>query len=127
MAIETEIVSKLKSDTGVSALVGTRVYPVVLPTDTAPAITYRRLSGTPEINLDGTISVTSVQLEISAWGSTYEAARSLADAVFAALDGWSNEAGVMVAHAQFGPDLYEPEVPDSVRFRCLVECEVLER
>ena len=127
MAIETEVVARLKTYTGTAALVGTRVYPVVLPTDVAPAITYRRLSGTPELTLDGSIAVTSVQLEISAWGGTYDQARTLADAIFAALDGWHNEAGVSVAHAQFGPDLYEPEVPDSVRFRCLVECEVLER
>lgn len=127
MAIETEIVSRLKSFTGTASLVGSRVFPVVLPTEIAPAITYRRLSATPEIALDGSISVTSVRLELSAWGSSYDQARTLADAIFTALDGYSNDAGVMVGHAQFGPDLYEPEVPDSVRFRCLVEVEVLAR
>lgn len=127
MAIETEIVSRLKSFAGTAALSGSRVYPVVLPTDVAPAITYRRLSATPEIALNGSVMVTSVQLEISAWGTSYDMARTLADAVFAALDGYRNDDGVMVAHAQFGPDLYEPEVPDSVRFRCLVEVEVLAR
>lgn len=127
MAIETEIVSRLKTFPATAALSGSRVYPVVLPTDVAPAITYRRLSATPEIALDGSVTVTSVQLEISAWGTSYDMARTLADAVFSALDGYGNEVGVMVAHAQFGPDLYEPEVPDSVRFRCLVEVEVLAR
>jgi hypothetical protein len=127
MAIETEVVARLKTEVGVAALVGGRVFPVVLPTDVAPAITYRRLSGVPEINLDGSIAMTSVQLELSAWGSSYEQARTLADAIFSALDGWQNGDGVIVSHASFGPDLYEPEVPDSVRFRCLVEVEVLER
>lgn len=128
MAIETEVVARLKSFAGTVALCAARVYPVVLTTDVSPAITYRRLSAVPEVSLNGlTYSLTSVQLELSAWASSYEAARSLADAIFAALDGWGNESGVIVANAQFGPDLYEPEVPDSVRFRCLVECEVLER
>lgn len=128
MAIETEIVSRLKSFAGTASLVGSRVYPVVLPTEVAPAITYRRLSATPEITLSGAVAMTSVQLELSAWGTTYEQSRALADAIFSALDGYSNAAGsVMVGHAQFGPDLYEPEVPDSVRFRCLVEVEVLAR
>lgn len=125
MAIETEVVARLKSFAGTVALCGSRVYPVVLTTDVSPAITYRRLSAVPEVSLDGSIALSSVQLELSAWASSYDAARSLADAIFAALDGWHNESGVIVANVQFGPDLYEPEVPDSMRFRCLVECEVL--
>lgn len=125
MAIETEVVARLKSFAGTVALCGARVYPVVLTTDVSPAITYRRLSAVPEVSLDGSIALSSVQLELSAWASSYDAARSLADAIFAALDGWHNESGVIVANVQFGPDLYEPEVPDSMRFRCLVECEVL--
>lgn len=127
MAIEAEIVSRLKSFTATATLVGSRVYPVVLPAEVSPAVTYRRLSGTPELNVDGSIALTSVQMEISAWGNSYEQARTLADAIFSALDGYSNASGIMMIHASFGPDLYEPAVPDSVRFRCLVEVEALAR
>ncbi len=124
MYIESEIVARLKSFAGTAALSGDRVYPLVLPTDTAPAITYRRLSGVPEHTLDGGVAFTSIQLEICVWGGRYEQVRVLADAVFAALDGWDNGAGVAVLDVQFGPDLYEPEVPDLVRYRCLLEVDV---
>lgn len=126
MAIEAEVVSRLKTHPTTMALSGNRVYPLVLPTEVSPAITYRRLVGVPEIALDGSVIMTSVQLEISAWAETYEQARTLADGVFAALNGWSSN-GVAVSHAEFGPDLFEPDVPNNVQYRCLIQAECLDR
>jgi len=48
--IKDSIYNFLKNDSGVSSLVGTRIYPTFLPQDvTLPAITYTRISATNDL------------------------------------------------------------------------------
>lgn len=124
--VEKRIVHRLRTATETASLVGQRITPVVLPDTVVPAITYRRLSGVREASLGSSNVFATFLIELSAWGSTYEMARNLADATRQALDGWSDEAnGVEIGFVNDGPDLYEVEAPVGCNYRCLLELQVM--
>lgn len=82
--IEAALVSILKADSAVTALVGTRIYPVQLPLNcTFPAISYfnvsdpfQRITGYPRI-------------QISCWAKDYAQVLNLKSAVETTLNGYS--------------------------------------
>jgi len=88
VTIEQGLVAELLADAGVSALVGTRVHPHVIPQDgELPAITYQRISSQREMQMDGPLSLIRVRMQVDCWSSSYSGAKSLADAVRSALNG----------------------------------------
>lgn len=90
MSIETELRDKLLADGTVSGLVGTRIYPVVLPQGvTYPAIAYSRVSGERLHHLGGASGRGLPRISFSMWGRTYTEAYSVADAVRHVLDGFN--------------------------------------
>lgn len=99
MATESDLYSDLTGDAGVSAVVGSRVYPGVLP-DTAsyPAIAYRVISATV---IGGVCKARRVQVDV--YAQTYSDVKDGRDAVEALADG--------KAAWQYleGPDLYEED------------------
>lgn len=85
--IEQALYTILKDDSGVSALVGTRIDPVVLPQQpTYPAITYRR-SGVSQIIATQGGRQEIPAFEVSAYDETYSGVKALADAVRTAMRG----------------------------------------
>ena len=87
MSIESNIRAALITDSAVSALVGGRVYPVVLGRDaTFPAITYTRISGGFLASLSGT-NREHPRIQIDCWAETYAEAKDLSAKVRAAMDG----------------------------------------
>lgn len=91
--IHEAVYSKLKNDSGVSALVGTRVYPqkasqgVVLP-----CLVYSR-TGTSErlVYHNGTSKTAVSRFQIDCWAKTPVAALGLSEAVVACMHGWSGQ------------------------------------
>ena len=85
--IEIDFRTALTSASGVSALVGSNIYPVVLPTDpTLPAIDYNIVAG----SVDGTFNcrgTTKLRFEVNCWAADYLDAITLRSAVIDALDG----------------------------------------
>jgi hypothetical protein len=72
----------------VAALVGTRVYPMMLPQGPAfPAIVYQRISTVPDMLVDGP-GFAPIRMQLSMWATTFDGARTLADAVVTALHGY---------------------------------------
>lgn len=87
MIADKYIYAKLTANAGVSALVSTRVYPIVIPQNTAyPAIAYSAVytPGDPNKNEDATKD--HCEFTLRSWASTYDAAAALDVAVRAALD-----------------------------------------
>lgn len=86
--LEAGLVHKLKNTAAVSALVGTRIYPLRLPqTVTFPAVVYQRIS-TSYIHMHATAgALPQCRMQITCWGETIEAARALGVVVRQALDG----------------------------------------
>lgn len=80
----------LVTHTAVSALVGTRVYPVLAPaTASLPFAVYRRSSIQRQQTLAGPLGLPSVNMEMQIYGTTYETARQVADVFRSVLDGFS--------------------------------------
>lgn len=115
--IEQAIYSKLTGDAAVSALVSSRVYPIVAPQKAAkPFIVYRRLDTEhPNCKSRGrTTDAARALIEVQAVASSYSGARTLADKVRLCL---SNFAGVVSVTGggsiTIGGILSEGEVDDS--------------
>ena len=88
MSIGTLLYSHLSADAGISALVGTRIYPVQMPqTPTLPAISYGRISNTAQF---GTTNVRETRYQVDCWAASYASVQSVAMAVKAALEEWTD-------------------------------------
>ena len=93
--IEEAIYAHLTGNSGVAALVSTRIYPLTIPQDIAlPAIAYQRISGPRIAAHDGPTGVARARIQITCQAPTYAAAKGLAMAVRQALDTFSGEVTV---------------------------------
>lgn len=83
MTIKTMLVDRLEAYGGLSALVGTRIYPRELPPNpTYPAITYARISNGPA----GTDGFRETRFQFNCWGTTEASVEAVATQVKAALE-----------------------------------------
>lgn len=88
MSLETGLRAALIADAGVTALVGTRIYPEVMPHDvTYPAISYQRISTVRTQYLTAVDDFTQVRIQIDCWDDSYSGVKALAAAVKSAIDG----------------------------------------
>jgi hypothetical protein len=95
----------------VAGLVGTRMYPAILPQNpTYPAITYQYIGGASDISTDGPTGLTNLTFQIDCWASTYTAADGLFEAVRKRLNGYKGDAGGVTVRGVFlvrKRDLYD--------------------
>lgn len=86
---EAAVRSRLIATAGVSALVSTRIYPVIAPATAAlPFVTWRRVAVQRTQSLKGPIGTPTVSLSLDIFAETYESARDIADQCRQSLDGW---------------------------------------
>lgn len=84
--VETILYLRLRNYGVLSALIGTRVYPVQAPQDpTHPFVTYQRIDTTRETGMVQDHGMTHPRIQVNAWGITYASSRAVAAAVKAAL------------------------------------------
>lgn len=125
--IEEALYTRLSGFAGLTALVGTRVFPLKLPPGTAlPAVSFQlidaqrdRLSGQ-----DG--ADRGAQFQFDSWAGTYEAAKAVAVQVVAALDRWSGTVAGVVVTASFiddERDTFEEQVQEGIP-RILTEATI---
>lgn len=85
--IEPMIYTHLAGQAGVSALVGARIYPLIMPQDGAlPALVYTIVSAVPINSLGGFSGLINPRVQIDCWAKTYGQAKALAEAVHQAMD-----------------------------------------
>lgn len=90
MSVTEDVVATLTGDAGLSALVGTRVYPVLAPQGTTrPFVTYQRIGADNRAVLGGEVSGDQEQIQLDAWADSYTQAHAVTAAVIAAMDGAS--------------------------------------
>ena len=88
------LVYLLGASAGVATLVGTRVYPQIVPqTAERPAIAYQRISSIPEHSHSGFSSLSRTRYQLTLEGNTHREALSLALEVRRALSGARNTVG----------------------------------
>lgn len=100
MALEEGLYAYLVADAGVAALIGTRLYPLLVPQDAAlPAMAYQRISGPRDHTHDGASGLAMARIQFTAVGSSYSEAKSVMAALRAALDGFSGTMGEVTVGA----------------------------
>jgi hypothetical protein len=88
MTIETDLYTTLSNNAGVTALVGTRIYPILAPESaTRPYIAYQVITGTRISTITGVDDATRKRIQMSCHADTYSEAKSVSAAVYAALEG----------------------------------------
>ena len=84
--LDQAIYSRLQAVTGVTDLVSTRCYPLVLPQNpTYPAVRYQQIDGFGNSAMGSDTGVVEATVQIDSYATTYTDARALAEAVRAAL------------------------------------------
>lgn len=110
MTISLLLESALAANSGVTSLVGTRIYPVKLPqAATYEAITYQRISNTAT---NGSTSLRESRFQIDCWAQTYAETQVLAAAVKAALEEYKKVAtpGIKQSYVINELDDYDDDV-----------------
>ncbi len=100
---------------GMTAVVGSRVYPLLLPENpTYPAVRYQQLGGARESAMGSDVGLVEARVQIDSYAETYAGARVAAEAVRAAMQRVRGTVASVVISAVFldeGPlDLYEEAV-----------------
>lgn len=100
--LEEGLVSHLKNNAGVAALVGTRVHPLILPQQaTQPALVYLIVSDDRPQSHSGPTGLARPRIQIDCWsatistGGTYGQAKAIERAVRAALEGFIGTMGTV--------------------------------
>ena len=114
MSIESALRTFLLDDATVAGLVGTRIYPQILPQNpTYPALSFQRVSAVRLRALDGVVGVAQARFQIDCWALTYAQCRALASAVRVRLDGYRGDMdGIHVGATTLenDQDIYEDDV-----------------
>lgn len=100
--LEAALFALLTSFSGVTALCGTRVFPLLLPTNaTLPAITWHVVSSVPKSTF-GTSGMIRTRVQFDCWGNEYTDALALRIALISALNGYTGTLtnGLFVQNAE---------------------------
>ena len=94
--MESNVYAALSGAAAVTAITGSRIYVGHIKQSAAlPALTYERVSTTPNPTLGANNPTTSARCQVDAWADTYAEARALADAardaMFSITAVWLNE------------------------------------
>ena len=88
--IEAAIFKSLTEDSSISTIIGTRLFPLVIPQDgSMPAITYQQISGDRDHVLSGPTGFTKNRYQFNCWATTYGGAKRLFEALRIFWDGFS--------------------------------------
>ncbi len=105
--LESALYSALSGDAAIAAVVGSGIYPVIIPQDAAfPAITYTRISGGQQNDLTGYEGTENPRMQIDVWGKTYAAVKDLAAKVRAAMNAAITFSAIQISDQ----DLYEDDM-----------------
>lgn len=89
---EAVLRTALVGTTAVTALVGSRIYPLMAPASASlPFVTWRRVGIQRRQTLGSPLGLPRVTLEYTCYGTTYESARDVADEIRKVLDGYGGQ------------------------------------
>lgn len=92
MPIVKDVLARLSSQAGVTAIVSTRIYAGILPQEpTYPALTYNIITRTKEHCFGSDPGNEMIRLQLDCWAKTYAESLSLAGAVRTALSRWRGQ------------------------------------
>jgi len=113
MSIESDLVAHLKNDSGVSALVGTRIYPLMAPQNVInPYITYQVVNDNSNQCMGGEVYQNDTRFQLDVWSTKYSEVKAIKEAVLSALIGFKSSNSIS------NMDDYEP---DTKLYRQLID------
>lgn len=104
---ETVLLRLLLDDADLAALVGKKVFALVIPQGTKlPCVTFQRVNGNPQNCLHGHSGLEDIDLVIDVWAHGYAEAKAVAKAVRAAMPpaGDPISSRLQADHDQYEPD-----------------------
>lgn len=85
--IEELLFTRLSTFAGLTALVSTRIYPVIMPQETVkPAVTYQLISSPREVAMGSDPGLVKARFQLNAWATTALEARNVIKQVRLALE-----------------------------------------
>ncbi len=113
MSLETGIYARLSGYANLVSLVSLRIYPEVLPQDCPfPAVSYHKVSETPEHAMSSEAGVRSSRIQVSSFAETYTGVKAILTQVKAALSRYRGTSGSTVFQEILLDgtwDIYEPD------------------
>jgi hypothetical protein len=110
--LEEVVFDRLTSHLGLSAIVGSSIYPIAMPQGTVlPAVTYQRVSS-PRVRGFGDNKGAVARVQVTAWAATYRDAKQVRAEIFDALeptDGMYFDVTVRAVQCVNELDDYNPE------------------
>jgi hypothetical protein len=128
--IESALTSYLLANGDIASLVGTRVYPVLIPQRAAlPLLVYQVISDMPDYHLRGESGLTVARIQIDCVAATYSQVKTLAQYVRLACGGYRGQLGTVAVEwmnaEQFSDMPAEPRSGEQETiYRVIVEIRV---
>lgn len=95
--IESDLVTHLKADTALTALVSTRIYPMVAPQNVVkPYIAYQVISDNSNQCVGGTVYQSDVRFQLDCWSTKYSEVKAIKTAVINAITGFKSSSNISV-------------------------------
>lgn len=95
MIAEERLFSALSSAPGVTALIGDRLYPMVMPEGAKlPVVVYQLISGPRVHSLTGQSGLATVRIQITTWAGSYIEGKNVTEAIRLALSDNLSEARI---------------------------------
>jgi hypothetical protein len=123
--IEVGLVALLNADPDISALVATRIYPVLLPPNAPasgfPALTYQVAGGVSEPTFE-TSGPIKLRMQFDCWGKNYSDAAMLRKTLVQVLNGYT---GILSDGTELNDSIFIQPIDfyeqDTLLYRCAVE------
>jgi hypothetical protein len=98
--IEIAVRERLIDDEGVGGVLGTRIYPLVIPeTALLPAVAYQRISTVRVVGHEGAVPLARVRMQLTIVADGYAAVTAVGDLIRGALHGVAWEATLGTVHS----------------------------
>lgn len=109
MTIEADLYTRLSGFAGLTALVSTRIYPLVIPQDGAlPAVAYQRISAIRTSSMGEDDGIVRARFQVTVWDTTFDSIRAVAEQIRQALQRYTTS-GIQAIYFLNETDLYDPE------------------
>lgn len=90
MGVEETLYTRLSTFAGLMALIGTRIYPVIMPQGSVkPAVIYQMISGIREAAMGSDPGMVKARYQFTAWATTNLSARNVIKQIRLALERYS--------------------------------------
>ena len=105
--IEETLYTRLSTFAGLTALVSTRIYPVIMPQGIdKPALVYQLISSTRESCMVKDVGLVRARFPVTTWGPTFAGVKAIIEQVRQALQRWTTS-GVQDTYILGQYDLYD--------------------